>query len=39
MSWSMKELTADYSDILDHLTIGSSKIVDGVQWSRTSTHL
>ena len=39
MSWSMKDLTADYSDILDQLTIGSSKILDGVQWSRTSTHL
>ena len=39
MSWSMKYLTADYSDILDQLTIGSSKILDGVQWSRTSTHL
>ena len=39
MSWNMKDLTADYSDILDQLTIGSSKILDGVQWSRTSTHL
>ena len=39
MSWSMKDLTADYSDILDQLTIGSSKILDGVQWSRTLTHL
>ena len=39
MSWSMKDLTADYSDILDQLTVGSSKILDGVQWSRTSTHL
>ena len=39
MSWSMKDLTAHYSDILDLLTIGSSKILDGVQWSRTSTHL
>ena len=39
MSWSMKDLTADYSDILDQLTIGSSKILDGVQWSCTSTHL
>ena len=39
MSWSMKDLTADYSGIFDQLTIGSSKILDGVQWSRTSTHL
>ena len=39
MSWSMKDLTADYSDILNQLTFGSSKILDGVQWSRTSTHL
>ena len=39
ISWSMKDLTADYSDILDQLTIGSSNILDGVQWSRTSTHL
>ena len=39
MSWSMKDLTADYSDILDQLTIGSSKILEGVQWSCTSTHL
>ena len=39
MSWSMKDLTADYSDILDQLTIWSSKILDGVQWSRTPTHL
>ena len=39
LSWSMKNLTADYSDILDQLTIGSSKILDGVQWSSTSTHL
>ena len=28
MSWSMKDLTADYSDILDQLTIGSSNILD-----------
>ena len=39
MSWSMKDLTANYSDILDQLTVGSSKILDGVQWSRRSTHL
>ena len=39
MSWSMKDLTTDYSDIFDQLTIGSSKILDRVQWSRTSTHL
>ena len=39
MSWSMKDLTADYSDILDQLTIGSSQILDGAQWSRTSTYL
>ena len=39
MSWSMKDLTADYSEILDMLAIGSSKILDGVQWSRTSTQL
>ena len=39
MSWSMKDLTADYSDILDQLTVGSSKILDGVPWSGTSTHL
>ena len=39
MSSSMKDLTADYLDILDQLTVGSSKILDGVQWSRTSTHL
>ena len=39
MSWSMKDLTTDYSDILDQLTIGSSRILDGVQWSRMSTHL
>ena len=39
MSWSMKDLTADYSDTLDQLTVGSSRILDGVQWSRTLTHL
>ena len=39
MSWSMRDPTADYSDILDQLTIGSSNILDAVQWSRTSTHL
>ena len=39
MSWSMKDLTAYYLDILDQLTVGSSKIMDGVQWSCTSTHL
>ena len=39
MSSSMNDLTADYSDILDQLTTGSSEILDGVQWSRTSTHL
>ena len=38
MSWSMKDLTADYSEILDQLTVGSSKILEGVQWSRTSNH-
>ena len=37
--WSMKDLTANYSDILDQLMLGSSKILDGVQWSRMSTHL
>ena len=39
VSWSMKDLTSDYSDILDQLTVESSKILDGVQWYRTSTHL
>ena len=39
MSWSMKDLKADYWNILDQLTVGSSKNLDGVQWSRTSTHL
>ena len=39
ISRSMKDLTADYSDILDQLTVGSSKMLDGVQWSRTSPHL
>ena len=39
MSWSMKDLTANYSDILDQLTVGSPKILDGVQSSRTSAHL
>ena len=39
MSWSMKDLTADYSDILDQLTVWSSKILHGLQWSRTTTHL
>ena len=39
MSWGMKDLTTEYSDILDQLTVGSSKILDGVQWSRTSAHL
>ena len=39
LSWSMKDLTADYSDILDQLTVGSSRILDGVQCSRTLTHL
>ena len=39
MSWSMKDLTTDYSDILDQLMVGSSKILDGAQWSATSTHL
>ena len=39
MSWSMKDQKADYWDILDQLTVGSSKILDGVQWSCTSTHL
>ena len=38
MSWDMKDLTADDSDILDQLTAGCSKIPDGVQWSRTSIH-
>ena len=39
ISWGMRNLTADYSDILDQLTVGSSKILDGVQWSGTSTDL
>ena len=39
MSWSMKDLTSDHSDLLDRLMVGSSKTLDGVQWSRTSTHL
>ena len=39
MSWSMRYLTAAYREILDQLTAGSSKILDGVQWSLTSTHL
>ena len=38
-SWSMKDLTLDYSDILDQLFYASSKILDGMQWSRTSTDL
>ena len=38
-SRSMEDLTAEYPDILDQLTVGSSKILDGVQWSSTSSHL
>ena len=39
MFWGMRDLTAHYSDNLDQLRAGSSKILDAVQWSRTPTHL
>ena len=38
MSWGIKDLIADYMDILDQVARGGSKILDRVQWSHTSTQ-